>query len=142
MREALLKRLAIAVLLLAAGLFAPIGSASAHQGHASSRTVHAPTVQVASASDPSNQAQSAEWVGGKAMAAASDHGHRGATPCSEGSGPGHMTGCCTVACHAALAVAVPTVGPRSEAIARADAWPTEVRAGLSGDRTERPPKLV
>jgi len=142
MQEALLKRLAIAVLLLAAGLFAPIGSASAHQGHASSPTIHAPTVQKASASEPSSPAQSAEWVGDEAMAATAAHGHGGAAPCSEDSGPGHMAGCCTVACHAALAAAVPTVGPRSEPIARADAWPTEVRVGLSGDRTERPPKLA
>lgn len=142
MPEALLKRLAIAVLLLAAGLFAPIGSASAHQGHASSPTIHSPTVQKASASDPSNQAQSAEGAGYEAVAAALDHGHEGGNPCSEDSGPGHMTGCCTVACHAALAAAVPIVGPCSEPIAGADAWPTAVRVGLSGDRTERPPKLA
>lgn len=138
MREGFVNRLAIAVLLLAAGVFAPIGSASAHQGHASaptvhSPTIHSPTVQEASASD-------AALVGNDALAPVSDHAQGGGAPCSEDSGPGHMSGCCTVACHAALAAAALTVGPCCEPIAHADAWPAEVLAGLSGHRTERPPK--
>lgn len=142
MREALVKRLAVAVLLLAAGLFAPIGSASAHQGHASSPTIHSPTVHEASVSDSNTQAQSAGRVEDEALVAAPDHGHGGGVPCSEDSGPGHMTGCCTVACHAALEAAALTVGPGREPIAHGGAWPTEVLAGLSGYRTERPPKLA
>ena len=140
MREALMKRLAVAVLLLAAGMFAPTGSASAHQGHASSPAIHSPTAQKAPASDSNGDAQSAGRVGNESFVAASDHGHDRRGPCSEDSGQGHMSGCCTVACHAALEAAVPTVWPRREPIAHGDAWPTEVLAGLSGYRTERPPK--
>ena len=122
------------------------GAAAAHDGHVSHRdqsALSAPSVSVASerlavVSGRSDVSTATEDPTGQAEIAT-----RHSVPCSDDQSAGHHgAGCCTFACHAALA-ALP-IGPMT-----IPDRPSMLLVGIfdrldsrSGDRTERPPKLI
>ena len=132
-----MKRFTAALLLLMTALLAPTGIASAHQGHASSTPIEKHGVVEAAADGQSvEQADHEVGIAGLTADARHDQG-----PCSDEGKPGHVSGCCTMACHAALTAPVLLVEPCRAPSSLAAGRPEQVLAGLSGDRNERPPKL-
>lgn len=134
-----LKSLAAALLLVMAALLVPTGNASAHQGH------HPASAQAQkhAAVEATADKRSAARVRGEGAVSAfvsadvrHDRGH-----CTDAGKPAHAGGCCTIACHAALAAPALSVDPCREPPSLADDRPEQALAGLSGVRDERPPKL-
>lgn len=129
-------RLAGVVLLAAAGIAAGApGDAAAHQNHSSSsRSVHAHAGHGAEApvTDGSGPSDS--------FSQAAADAHRKSAPCSSDDGGGHILGCCTAICHAALPSATVDSAQGSLTQVAIRAAPTEVLVGLSARGTDRPPK--
>lgn len=120
------------------GFLLSVGTAAAHGGHASGGDVSAVAV--------SNDELNLVDLGGDAPAVSpkqADTAKHGGEPCSEDQGKGkHATGCCTMACHAALA-ALPAGSPASpDRPSLRLLGNSEILHGRSGDRMERPPKLA
>jgi hypothetical protein len=133
-------KLLLQVLLLAAvSLAMSVGSAFAHGGGAANRDqaqVHTAATHAEHQPDFAGDAASCE-----AFVQADRDDLSSGTCRSDPSGHAMGEGCCTVACHAALAV--PGIGPlaafdvpRAPMVALED-----MLEGRSSDRTERPPKL-
>ncbi|MGQ0583871.1 MAG: hypothetical protein ACT4O6_18190 [Reyranella sp.] len=127
--------------LAAMGFLLSIGTAAAHGSHVAA---HA---QVAASDDEANLVDWSDAVAAvspdQAHAAKSHAAKTDGQPCSEDQGDSkHATGCCTMACHAALA-ALPAglvTGPDRSALHLRGI--SQVLLGRSGDRMERPPKLA
>lgn len=128
-----------ALSLAAMGLLLSIGTAAAHGSHVSDGG------QVPAAAALNDEANLVDWS--DAVTAASPNEAHDAKPngepCSEDQGAGkHATGCCTTACHAALA-ALPAgslTNPDRPDLRLLGI--SEILHGRSGDRMERPPKLA
>lgn len=132
-----LGKIAQALLLAVAAWMLGVGAASAHGGHAHAhdRPVTVMASQPVAHEEPVDATASLS----EAMDAPATH-EGGGCP---GDGPAnHAEGCCTIACHAAMAV---------EGI---DAWAgpgiagpvpmllSDMLEGRCGDRSERPPRLA
>ncbi len=132
-----------ALSLAAVGFLLSVGTAAAHGGHVSGG---GQVSAVAASNDETNLVDRSDVVTAVSPKPASIAKPNG-DPCSDDQGDGqgngkHATGCCTMACHAALAT-LPVgpltgpdrPGPRLLGI-------SEILHGRSGDRMERPPKLA
>lgn len=133
-----------ALSLAAMGFFVSVGTAEAHDGHSSANgqvefSSLAPAIV---AVDDKSDFADHSGVATVSLKQASAAAHDGA-PCSEDQSDGkHATGCCTMACHAALA-ALPAgtlTGPDKPDLRLFGI--SEILHGRSGDRMERPPKLA
>lgn len=131
----LLRALSLAVM----GLLLSIGTAAAHGSHVSDG---GQVSAVASSNDEANLVDRSDV----ATSASPNEAHAAkpnGEPCSEGQGDGkHATGCCTMACHGALAAlsAGPLTVPDRPSLRLLGI--SEILHGRSGDRMERPPKLA
>lgn len=128
-----------AVSLAAMGFFLSVGTAAAHGSHVADG---AQVPAVAALNDEANLVDRSSAV----TAVSPNQAHAAKTdgqPCSEDQGDGkHATGCCTMACHAALA-ALPAglvTGPDRSALHLRGI--SQVLYGRFGDRMERPPKIA
>ncbi|MDP1840739.1 MAG: hypothetical protein Q8N31_18285 [Reyranella sp.] len=128
-----------ALSLAAMGFLLSVGTAAAHGSHV---TDGGQVPAVAASNDEANLVDRGSTV----TAVSPNQAHAAKTdgqPCSEDQGNGkHATGCCTMACHAALAAlpAGPLTGPHRPALRLLGL--SEILHGRSGDRMERPPKLA
>lgn len=130
-----LKLLLQALSLAVVGLAMSVGSAFAHGGHGQPQ-VHA------TATHAEHQAGHASDGVASLEFAQTDDEELSTAPCrGESSGHAAGEGCCTIACHAALAA------PTADAVGTVDLPGTRIVGladmleGRSSDRTERPPKL-
>jgi hypothetical protein len=128
-----------ALSLAATGFLLSVGTAAAHGGHASGGEQVSAAV---SSNDEANLVDRSDVV----AAVSPNQAHAAkpnGEPCSDDQGDGkHATGCCTMACHAALA-ALP-VGPLTglDRPSLRLLGNSEILHGRSGGRMERPPKLA
>lgn len=134
-----------AVSLAAMGFLLSVGTAAAHDGHVSGRGQAALSSESASAVSLSGDISGFDDQSGVAAASPkqSNAAKHGGDPCSDDqSDAKHATGCCTMACHAALATlpACPLTGPDRPSLLLLGV--SEILHGRSGDRMERPPKLA
>ncbi len=132
-----LRKIALALLLAVAAWVLLVGAASAHGGHAHAedRPVKAMSSQHATHEEPGTQAASPST----GMEAPATH-QGGGCP---GDGPAnHAEGCCTIACHAAMAVdgIEAWAGPRIAC--PVPMLPSDMLEGRCGDRSERPPRTA
>ena len=143
MREANIIRVLTQVVSLAMITLAlTVGSAFAHGGPATSHDHAAMQVQTQAAEQqPSDSAAVATSLLATAIQNAVK-ASAGETPCSNDHRSGSDSeGCCTIACHAALAA--PTIEPLGahEPVSVRIVALADMLEGRSGDRTERPPRL-
>lgn len=128
-RSYLIERLAQVVSLAVIGLALTVGAAFAHGGAMASHDHAAMQVQ-AQAGDQTGDAHGAVEASTGEKPCSNDHRSRS-----------DSIGCCTMACHAALAVpAIEPPGAHEPASVRVVAL-DDILEGRSGDRTERPPRL-
>jgi len=132
-----LRKIAQALLLAFAAWVLVVGAASAHGGHAPAddRPVTATASQPVAHEEPATPAASLP-EGTEAPAT-----HEGGT-CPGDRAANHSEGCCTIACHAAMAAPGidPWAGPRI-----ASSVPmlvSDLLEGRCGDRSERPPRFT
>lgn len=134
-----IKLLLQALSLAAVSLAMSVGAALAHGGNTASHDQQLVHVGATYTEHQPGHAMDAGRCEALVQAEGNDFG---SAPCS-GDPSGHAMGegCCTVACHAALAV--PAVGPLAAFdLPRAPAVTLEdMLEGRSSDRTERPPKF-
>ena len=139
-----LSRLLQTLSLMAMGLLLSVGTAAAHDGHASNHGRAAQSLSPATDAafykgdveigDQGDVAPSASMK--QADASKHDNG-----PCSDGQDDAkHVGGCCTMACHAALGALPmgPVIGLDKPDLFLLGFY--EALDGRSGDRAERPPK--
>ncbi len=127
-----------ALSLAAVGFLLSVGTAAAHGGHGSGGGHSA----VAASNDEVSPVDRSGVVTAVSSKQADTVKYNG-EPCSDSQGDGkHTTGCCTMACHAALATL--PVGPLAVPDRPSLRLPgnSEILHGRSGDRMERPPKLA
>lgn len=145
MREAnIIKMLTQVVSLAMITLALTVGSAFAHGGPATSHDHAAMQVQAQAAEQhPSDgSAVVATSLPATAIQENAVKASAGETPCSNDHRSGsNSEGCCTIACHAALAApTIEPLGAHEPASVRTVAL-VDMLEGRSGDRTERPPRL-
>lgn len=137
-----LRKFAPALLLALAAWVLAVGAASAHGGHAHSGHTHAddrPVTVVAS--QPVAHEEPVAPVTSLPDGTALPATHEGGT-CPGDGAANHSEGCCTIACHAAMAAPGidPWAGPRI-----ATSVPmlvSDLLEGRCGDRSERPPRFT
>lgn len=130
-----LGKIAQALLLAVAAWVLFVGAASAHgaHAHAEDRPVKAVPSQNATPEEPATQAASPS-TGMEASA-----GHEGGT--CPGDGPAnHAEGCCTIACHAAMAVDGIDTWAAPRATCPVPMLASNLLEGRCADRSERPPR--
>lgn len=128
-----------ALSLAAVGFLLSVGTAAAHGGHAAG---DGRVSAVAASNDEANSVDRSDAVTAVSSKQADTVKHNG-EPCSDSQGEGkHGTGCCTMACHAALATLPigPLASPDRPSLPVLGI--SEILHGRSGDRMERPPKLA
>ncbi|TAJ32448.1 MAG: hypothetical protein EPO67_11370 [Reyranella sp.] len=130
-----LRKLAQACLLALAAWVLTVGVASAHGGHGSQVPV-----QTVSPLPPSYHDDGATTFDlPEEIAASAEHG---GSSCPSGTPATHSASCCTIACHAAMAV--PPIdawaGPRAASPLLVGL--SDLLEGRCGDRSERPPRLA
>lgn len=132
-----LRKIAQALLLAFAAWVLVVGAASAHGGHAPAddRPVTAVASQPVAHEEPATLAASLP-EGTEAPAT-----HEG-DACPGGGAANHAEGCCTIACHAAMAVVGVDAwaGPRISS--PVPMLMSDLLEGCCGDRSERPPRYV
>ena len=132
-----LRKIAQALLLALAAWVLAVGTASAHGGHAHADGRSATAVASRHAAHEEAATPSASLPDGAEAPAA----HEGGT-CPDDGMANHGEGCCTIACHAAMAATGidAWAGPRI-----ASSVPMLVSGlleGRCGDRSERPPRFT
>lgn len=131
-----LRKLAQACLLALAAWVLTAGVASAHGGHGG-HGAQVP-VQTASSLQPSHHDDVAMAFDLPEEIAPAEHG---GSSCPSGMPATHSASCCTIACHAAMAV--PPIdawaGPRAASPPLVGL--SDMLEGRCGDRSERPPRL-
>jgi len=139
-----------ALSLAAMGFFVSIGTAAAHDGHVSANgqvEFSSPVPAIISLDDKADFVDQSGVMAAVSPKQANAAKHDGA-PCAGDQGDGtqgdgkHATGCCTMACHAALATLPvgPLTGPDRPSLRLLGI--SETLRGRSSDRMERPPKLA
>lgn len=133
-----LRRLTQAVLLALAAWVLTVGVASAHGGHES---VDAKAPAVATLQTNSSSRADLSETAPDAQETAVAVADQSESSCPTGS-PTKHAGCCTIACHAAMAApAIDSfIGPKVASSLPADL--SDMLEGRCGDRSERPPRLV
>lgn len=132
-----------ALSLAAMGVLFAAGSAAAHDGHAAGLAQAPPSASAAASSEGKAGLVDTRGVATTASMEQAAVATNDGDPCSETSGSGkHATGCCTMACHAALAAlpAGPLLVPEKPLLDLVGI--SDRLDGCAGGRTERPPKLV
>lgn len=137
-----LRKIAQALLLAFAAWVLVVGAASAHGSHAHGGHTHAddrPVTVVASQpvahEEPATPAASLP-EGTEAPAT-----HEGDT-CPGGGAANHAEGCCTIACHAAMAVVGVDAWAGPRIASPVPMLMSDLLEGRCGDRSERPPRYV
>lgn len=137
-----LRKIAQALLLAFAAWVLVVGAASAHGGHAPDGHTHAddrPVTVVAS--QPVAHEEPAMLAAGLPEGAEAPATHEGDT-CPGGDAANHAEGCCTIACHAAMAVVGVDAWAGPRIASPVPMLMSDLLEGRCGDCSERPPRSV
>lgn len=132
-----LTRIVQALLLAFAAWVLAVGAASAHGGHA--HADHRPVTVMASqpVAHEDATAPAASLPDGTEAPAT----HEGGT-CPGDGAASHAAGCCTIACHAAMAVAGIDAWAGPRIACPVPMLLSDLLEGRCGDRSERPPRFA